>query len=256
MIHMKRKKNNKRTIWKDSAEILLDLFYPPRCPICDRILKRQEKHCCQECMSGLPWIGKQYCLKCGKPVAGDTQEYCPDCQKYEHFFDQGTAPFVYSDALRHSIYRMKHENRRDYLDFYAWTMAAACRRYLRSWRPQLILPVPMHRKRKRKRGYNQSELLAKKISRYLGIPYDAELLKCVRETGEQKTLGRRERMQNLKGSFSVTKELNGIKNILLVDDVYTTGSTIDEIGRTLKDAGAERVFFVVLCTGKGKILYP
>ncbi len=250
------KNKHKTSFWKDSAELLLDLFYPPSCPLCDEILKKGEKYCCKECGQKLPWIGADYCLKCGKPVSDDTQEYCPDCLKFEHYFDQGTAPFVYKGDLRHSIYRMKHENRRDYIDFYAWVMAASCKRYLNVWRPDLILAVPMQKKRKRKRGYNQSELLGKKISQYLDIPFEKDVLQCTRQTEEQKTLGRKERMKNLRGSFSVKKELNGIQNVLIADDVYTTGSTMDEISRVLKQAGVKHVFFVVLCTGKGKNLYP
>lgn len=250
------KTKERGNIWKDSAEILLDLFYPPRCPICDSILEKEENYCCRTCFQNLPWVGREYCMKCGKPVAGDTQEFCPDCLKYKHYYDQGTAPFVYTGQLRHSIYRMKHENRRDYLDFYAWAMAAACRRFLRIWMPDLIVSVPMYKKRKRKRGYNQSDLLGKKISQILGIPYNAECLVCTRKNSEQKMLNRQERMQNLKGSFSIKQKVTGVENVLVVDDVYTTGSTIDEISRILKAAGIKRVFFVVLCTGKGKNLYP
>lgn len=265
MIRMKRREHSyekRRTdfglknLWRDSAEILLNLFYPPRCPLCDAVLKNGEKYCCRNCFQNLPWIGSEYCLKCGKPVSDDTKEYCSDCLKYEHYFDQGTAAFVYKGDLRHSVYRMKHENRRDYIEFYAWIMAASCKRYLNVWHPDLILSVPMQKMRKRKRGYNQSELLGKKISQYLGIPFVKDVLQCSRKTEEQKTLGRKARMKNLYGSFFVKKDLNGIQNVLIIDDVYTTGSTMDEISRTLKQAGVKHVFFVVLCTGKGKNLYP
>lgn len=252
----KKRMTERNSFWRDSAEILLDLFYPPRCPLCDAILKRNETHCCRACFQRLPWVGENYCLKCGKPVSDDTKEYCPDCLKYEHYFDQGTAPFVYHGDLRRSIYRMKHENRRDYIDFYAWSMAVSCKHYLDRWKPDLILPVPIQKNRKRKRGYNQSELLGRKISRYLSIPFDSDVLQCIRKTDEQKMLDRKARMKNLKGSFAVKKNLKGIQNVLIVDDVYTTGSTMDEISRVMKQAGVRHVFFVVLCTGKGKNLYP
>ncbi len=241
-----------RLLQAQGRTVLLDFLYPPRCPVCDGILKTSLQRCCDDCRKSLPWIHGVVCMKCGKPVGDETQEYCSDCRKTKHFFDQGTAPFTYSGGIRRSVYRMKFENRRDYLDFYAESMSAACAGYLERWRPDLILPVPMHRSRRRKRGYNQSELLAERISRLTGIPCDCEVLRCIRKTSAQKSLGRRERLRNLQGSFEVCGMFREGARILVVDDVYTTGSTMDEISRVLKNAGVRYVYFVVLCTGKGK----
>lgn len=117
----------------------------------------------------------------------------------------------------------------------------------------MIAAVPMHRSRRRKRGFNQAELLAKKISLRTGIPFDRKMLRCSRKAGEQKTLNRKERLSNLRGCYEVGSKIPKGKRVLIVDDVYTTGSTMDEISRILKKFGAESVYFVVLCTGKGKI---
>lgn len=191
------------------------------------------------------------CMKCGKPVGQET-EYCEDCQRQKHIFSQGTAAFTYSDGLPNAVYRMKFQNRRDYLDFMADAMTLALKRQLLFWKPQLILPVPMHWKKRARRGYNQSELLAKKISERIGIPIEKNWAVCVRRTGEQKRLNRRERQKNLRDSFQIQTDFTGIQRVLLADDVYTTGSTMDELARVLRAEGVLEIYFVVLCTGKGK----
>lgn len=263
---------------------ILQWLYPPRCPICDEIWnpkteKREQTHskdkaapqgrktavitthtaqrihpdqyCCPSCREKLPWIREAVCMRCGKPV-GDEQEYCEDCQKQKHLFLQGTAAFTYSGGLPNAVFRMKFQNRRDCLDFFADAMVLALQKHLQQWRPQMILSVPMHWKKKARRGYNQSELLAQKISERLGIAAEKNWAKCIRRTGEQKRLNRRERQKNLRNSFQITRELCGITRVLLVDDVYTTGSTMDELTRILQREGVQEVYFVVLCIGKGK----
>ena len=180
------------------------------------------------------------------------QEYCSDCKRQNRYFDGGAAAFVYTGEMRRCVYRMKFGNRRDYIDFYAEAMVTACEKKLRLWRPERIVPVPMHPSKKRKRGFNQSELLAEEISRLTGIPVERKMLRCVKKTSDQKKLGRKERMNNLKGAFEIRSYPEHLSRILVVDDVYTTGSTMDEVSRILKQAGAGHIFFIVLCTGKGK----
>ena len=108
-------------------------------------------------------------------------------------------------------------------------------------------------KEKRCRGYNQAELLAEEISRLTGIRAEKNVLRCTRMHSEQKMLSRKDRRKNLKGCFAVSEECQKqFARVLLVDDVYTTGSTLDEIADVLKRAGVKQIFFVVLCIGKGK----
>lgn len=191
-------------------------------------------------------------MKCGRPIGDEGQEYCEDCAVQKHFFDRGVAAFTYTGAMRHSVYRMKAANRRDYLPFYAESMSRALLPYLGRWRPEVIVPVPMHPRKRRLRGYNQSELLAEEIGKITGIPMISDLLCCTRLVPSQKALDRQERLRNLRGSFSLNRAATGISRVLLVDDVYTTGSTMDELSRVLRAGGVQTIFFVVLCTGKGK----
>lgn len=231
---------------------LLKLLYPPRCILCDEVLHLREHGCCSSCSAHLPWITGPVCMKCGKPVASAEEEYCDDCMKYPHEFDCGAAPFTYTGRMVQSVVRMKFGNRRDYIAFYAEAMEPALQSRLERWRPQAIIPVPMHPKKKRRRGYNQAELLAEELSRRTGIAYEGSLLRCVKMTAPQKQLGRMDRRKNLRGSFVMSRQRTGLERVLIVDDVYTTGSTIDEISRVLKEDGIRHTFFIVLCTGKGK----
>ncbi|MCD7765561.1 MAG: ComF family protein [Lachnospiraceae bacterium] len=277
------------------------LLYPPRCPVCDELCPTRSvfkwakrfaadrrkgafpelcpintsDFVCGSCREKLPWVTEPACMKCGKPVGGAETEFCRDCAQTRHLFDQGRAAFTYTGAMRHSVYRMKAQNRRDYLDFYAAAMVRAGSRYLEVWRPEVIVPVPMHWKKRAARGYNQSELLALRISRLTGIPCDRKLLRCVRYTGVQKELGREERLRNLRGSFEVRMPAEGLcrpesehssnltdagrgipARVLLIDDVYTTGSTMDEAARALRAAGVRQIFFLVLCTGATEVHNP
>lgn len=253
-----------------------ELLYPSRCVICDEILRKGENGCCRDCAPLLPWVangvkrispGRPFlppqarrgngftaaqCMKCGRPVEDESEEYCEDCRTTEHCFDRGAAAFIYTGALRHSVGRMKFSNRRDYIPFFARAMVKALGPHLSDWRPQLILPVPMHPWKRRRRGYNQSELLAAEIGRLTGIPMDKNLLRCVRLTPSQKQLDRRERMRNLRGCFEARAPFPPVSRVLLVDDVYTTGSTLDEVSRVLRTCSVKDIYFVVLCTGKGK----
>ncbi|MCD7820469.1 MAG: ComF family protein [Lachnospiraceae bacterium] len=256
-----------KTTAQKAGETGMKLLYPQRCPFCDCILtgrQKDRKQVCEKCREKLPWVTEPACMKCGKPVESPEKEFCEDCSRTKHLFDRGRAAFTYTGLVRGSVYRMKFQNRRDYLDFYAEAIVCVGGKYLRIWRPEVIVPIPMHWRKRAARGYNQSELLAGKISRITGIPCERKLLRCGRFTGSQKELGRRERTKNLRGSFFVSPEKkaglinSGRENrklpssVLLVDDVYTTGSTMDEAARALREAGVRQIFFFVLCTGKGK----
>lgn len=138
------------------------------------------------------------------------------------------------------------------MPFFAQSMARPLTGCLGRWQPEVILPVPMHPRKRRRRGYNQSELLAKELARLTGIPMKKDALRCVRLTADQKRLNRRDRQENLRGSFIAEQSFTVFRRVLLVDDVYTTGSTMDELSRVLKHRGVQRVYFVVLCIGKEK----
>lgn len=230
---------------KRAGKSALGILYPPRCPLCDRIIPVGKDRVCGECRGELPWIIQPYCLKCGKMLDRSEKEYCDDCLKRAHDFTQGIAAFRYAGKMRDSVQRMKFSNRREYLDFYAEAMVWRAERWLFLWRPQRIIPVPMHWMKKNRRGFNQSELLAKKIGSLTGIPVMPHAVRKRKNTKDQKKLSGQERRTNLKNAFEVSEDLSDVQSVLVIDDVYTTGSTMDEISRVLKSAGVRNVFFLV-----------
>lgn len=234
------------------GNVLLDLLYPRRCPICEQILEGRAERVCPSCQRRLPYIREPLCKKCGKPLEREEQELCRDCGKARHSFVCGRSVFLYEKAFRRSVNRMKFQNRREYLDFYAQEMAGAGEKYLKRWNPAVILPVPMNARKRRERGFDQSRLLALKLSRLTGIPADTKSLMRIRYTLPQKSLDARQRKENLKDAFALRENAGIPEPVLLVDDIYTTGATIDEISNVLHKNGIHQIYFLVLCTGKGK----
>ena len=116
---------------------------------------------------------------------------------------------------------------------------------------RIIIPVPMFKKKEKQRGYNQAALLAADLSRMTGIPYSEEMLIRVRKTSPMKDLERKDRLRNLKEAFSIREPLSSIHKVLLIDDIYTTGATMDECSLILKDSGAREVYGIALCIGNG-----
>ena len=232
---------------KRFLEKMSDIFYPRRCPVCQKILKDQKSMICPQCETMLHPIGHPRCFKCGKPV--EKGEFCRDCQKRKHMFEQGRGIFVYDSSMRRSVTRYKYYGCREYGDFYAKAMYRYAKMELREWKPDLIVPVPVHRSKERMRGFNQAAYLAERISRYTGIPADMGLVQKNIKTKSQKKLNALQRRKNLEKAFCVTGDVRG-KDILVIDDVYTTGSTIDAMASCLKKKGAENVYFLTVCIGR------
>lgn len=232
---------------KRFLEKMSDIFYPRRCPVCQKILKDQKRMICTQCETMLHPIGHPRCFKCGKPV--EKGEFCRDCQKRKHMFEQGRGIFVYDSSMRRSVTRYKYYGCREYGDFYAKAMYRYAKMELREWKPDLIVPVPVHRSKERMRGFNQAAYLAERISRYTGIPADMGLVQKNIKTKSQKKLNALQRRKNLEKAFCVTGDVRG-KDILVIDDVYTTGSTIDAMASCLKKKGAENVYFLTVCIGR------
>lgn len=149
------------------------------------------------------------------------------------------------------MYELKYCHNRDVAEFFGKALAAEFGDYIRGVGIDAIVPIPLHRKRKRQRGYNQAELIANELSRVCGIPVYPNLLKRVRVTRAQKELNDAERKNNVKNAFQLCK--NGVKlnQILLVDDIYTTGATLDAAVRPLLESGAQAVYGVTVCVGRG-----
>ena len=182
-------------------------------------------------------------MKCGKPLEAAEAEYCRDCSRRQHAFVRGRALLSYRGPVKLSLYRMKYGNRREYARVYGQTMAHRLGPWICQCGIGLIIPVPLHPSRKRKRGYNQAELLAKQVAKPLSLPCEATLRKrwFVGKQSAQKDYAARQ--SNAKDAVlpKGSVDLTG-KSVVLVDDIITTGATAAAAVKALREMGASRVY--------------
>ena len=233
-------------MFKDRAEWLLDLVFPPRCPLCDRILLKEEGMICASCKKLLPWSSEPRCGKCGRKLTDKRTEYCRGCCGTSHHFVQGECTFVYEGNLRDSILRMKFENRREYIPFFFFFMAQFHEAFLARVKPQTLLPVPLYEEKRKERGFDQCALLAKELSGLTGIRCADRSVVRIKKTKAQKGLDYAARQQNLEGAFQIVDGTELREPLLIVDDIFTTGATIDSLSGALKKNGYSQIFFLAL----------
>lgn len=232
-----------------------DFIFPPRCPICNRVRLPWEERCCPACRMSLKMVGDHYCFYCGRQVL-EQEEYCLRCKKKQPVYDRGFSVFLYEGALKESLMGFKFQGREWNGQFYADEIVRYHGDELAAFGAEAIVPVPIHRKKLRKRGYNQAEVLAKHIAGKLNLPCRSGLLVRKIYTTPQKELGETDRLRNLMNAFAISdskreKKRMTPKSVILVDDILTTGSTLEVCGRILKRAGVERIAVVTVCTGSG-----
>lgn len=175
-----------------------------------------------------------------------------DCARHPKAFERGMALLNYEEASRRSMAAIKYKNKREYLDFYADCMVSEYGERIRRIAPDALVPVPIHKKRMRERGFNQAEVLAEKMSVKLEIPVCADRLIRRKNTDPQKELSAAERLENLKDAFAVLGSLSHLEKVLLIDDIYTTGATAQACTLALKKAGVRQVFLLTICIGSGE----
>lgn len=197
-------------------------------------------------------------MKCGKPIQNEEQEYCYDCSRFEYAFEQGYSLWLHHQPVSGAIYQYKFHNKRCFANIFAKEMVKNYGWAIRKWEIDAILPVPLHRSKRRKRGYNQAEILAKEIAKEWNlegvgkeIPVLNDVVFRVKKTKPQKTLDDVERQKNLQHAFAVASDWKPLKNILVIDDIYTTGATIEKIAEKLKEAGVQNVYFLTISIGQG-----
>lgn len=236
------------------GNMLVDIIFPPACPVCGSPLdynKGRKERICRKCADKLEYIKEPYCMKCGKQIEEEKEEYCYDCQRKKHSYDRGIAVYQYTEAIKQSIYRFKYQGKREYASFYAREAAKRYGRLIAEWKIDVIIPVPMYKPKKRRRGYNQAELIAQELGKYLNISVNTEVLERFRKTIPMKELNDVERIKNVENAFNIKTNVVKYKKVLLVDDIYTTGATIDQCSKILKEHGVEKVYFFCLSIGKG-----
>lgn len=231
---------------------ILDFLYPPKCPLCGVQLLGQGEDICRKCEEEVQKIGEHFCLKCGKMLEETGREFCRDCEKQPHFFVQNRGLFPYHGRLKGSIYRYKYQNQRYYAEYFAKELAAEFGSRIKSWGVEALIPVPLHRSRKKKRGFNQAELLLKYMEKPLGIPLYGEYVLREKKTLPQKYLNQAGRQKNLKNAFKIAPNSVKLNKVLVCDDIYTTGSTLDAVAQALMEAGVKEVYGLCICIGEGR----
>ncbi len=213
----------------------LDLLFPPKCALCG---VEAPEPVCEDCRGKMALLGAPFCRKCGLPADGAVAR-CLQCRQY-YTFDSARSAGWHEEGLREAIHLLKYQGRRGLAKPLARIMAES--RAGQGISAEAIVPVPLHRSRLRSRGFNQSELLARELSVSYGIPVLPNALIRRRDTPPQVGRSAEERLESLRDAFEVRhpERVAGL-NLLVIDDVFTTGSTASEVSRTLKLSGAGRI---------------
>lgn len=220
---------------------LLCVVFPARCACCNRIIKAG-KHICEDC-DDLLERAEELCLTCG-----NNSDRCA-CKKRKFLFDAITAPFYNSGSAQNGIYGLKFKNRLHSAVFFADNMVENLVKVFPDVLYDVVTCVPMSSKSLRKRKYNQAQVLAKLVAEKLGLEFRPELLKKIKNNLPQHTLKFNRRVENVEGVYSASDEAESLR-VLLVDDIKTSGSTLNECAKQLKLRGAKSV--ICLCALVGK----
>ncbi len=215
----------------------ISLFFPNRCYVCGDVIGWQQ-HICPRCYDKVPYILPPICAHCGRSKADCV------CRGHKRSYERCVSPLYYDNELKMAIYQLKTYGYRQVVDSLAMEMAEVIRREYGGITFDAIVPVPLHRSTLSARGFNQAELLGRSLSTCVNSPVRA-MLKKLYATKPQKTLTMQQRSGNLLGAFDVIEDapIDGA-TVLLVDDVVTTGSTLDECAKMLKLYGAKEVYAV------------
>ena len=236
------------------SEIVIGFLYPSRCALCGRLIESENDGVCDECYERLPFINDTRCIRCSKSIE-ENELLCTDCSKIEHCYTQGFAMWKYDKTTKKIISRLKYDGVRDLSLFISRELAYRSRNMIKKWTPDAIIPVPLHPSKKRRRGFNQAALIAGGVGKTYGIPVVDDVLFRSHKTLAQKHLDNTDRMSNLKGAFYVDAgklaKYRKQRSVVVVDDIYTTGSTIDGCANALLECGVEKVYFLCACIGMG-----
>ncbi len=231
------------------SNCLLDMLFPEGryCIVCRHKLVGGQHILCLDCESRIKPILPPICAMCGRSV-NKSGKLCGDCMNQKRSFVQARSFGEYDGVLKKVIHEFKYHGRRELADFIGYKMLSVFEGL--GW-PEfdVIVPVPLHKKRQKERGFNQAYLLAAYLGKKIGLPVCNDIVR-VKHTEHQTLLSRHQRSKNLKGAFQLidSSRIKG-KTVLLVDDVYTTGSTADECSATMREAGAKHIYVLTCARG-------
>jgi ComF family protein len=231
------------------VKALLDFFFPPLCHVCRSFIPDAGAlHICPSCREEMPLVESPLCTVCGIPFTGAGGDHpCGDCLTDKPAFDIARAALLYEGKSRELVHSFKYSNKTRLRRPLALLAAEGLTEFVVSRSPDLIVPVPLHVRRLRTRGFNQAVLLGELLARIWKLPLARRALQRVRWTEPQITLSASERRDNVRGAFAVqdAAAVSG-KHVLLLDDVLTTGSTVQECSLVLKGAGAAAITVITI----------
>jgi len=230
-----------RAQWAVSAvKKVGSVIYPNVCLHCNNV-GHNEMDLCELCFQNLPWVGFA-CQQCALPLPNSNSNSCGACTNRDLFFDYASAPFQFDGFIRDAIYQFKFNQKLNQ----GKLLAQLLLQHIEGQQlevPDLIIPVPLHKKRMQQRGYNQALEIARIVSKNLGSELDYKAVYRNRDTSVQMELPAKQRHKNVKDAFSLKIGAGDLadKHVCIIDDVMTTGNTVNEVGKCLKISGVKSV---------------
>lgn len=250
-------------ILKDAFGALVSVVFPGPCRICGQALTNASRvPICLECLDGFAQIEEPMCRCCCRPFVFEAappagEPLCRLCRAKFYAFDRARSFAIYNDALIEAVLLLKYDEVTRLGDWFAARLAEMVERERQEWRVDVVVPVPLHRDRQRERGYNQAELIARPLAKRLGLKLERYLLARTRPRPPQLVLSRTEHWRSVRGAYA-TREGLKVDNlrVLLIDDVLTTGATLDACARVLKKAGAAAVLGLTVARVRSAGMVP
>ncbi len=240
----------------EAADALASIFLPAGCRLCEELLTRASRlPICEQCLTSFARIADPLCSVCGLPLDAlpvhhpspaapvpAEETLCPACADDTFHFDRARSFARYQESLVRAIVLLKFEEMDPLADWFADRLTGVVRLHAKELAADIVVPVPLHKTRRRERGFNQAELLAKRVAKRLGLPHQGVLLVRKRPRPDKHLLTSRERWEAVRGAFATHPGSQVDKRrVLLVDDVMTTGATLDACAKALREAGASAV---------------
>ena len=233
------------TVLRDLLAGFTDLVYPACCILCKNNLGPLEKtpQLCFACQSKLEKNRPPFCRRCSRPLENPAHHFCRNCQIMPLEFTQAWGVFLYNDTMQRLLHLFKYGHKTSLRHFFFHQINVFAQHYnLNLSAYDVIVPIPLHSTRQRERGYNQSFLIAQMLTEEFRIPLVSHNLIRVRHTPNQARLSQKERWTNIEAAFKMKRpKMFHHKNILLVDDLYTTGATVSQAAKILKTAQAKTI---------------
>ena len=214
---------------------LLHIFFPNKCPCCKRVIPPTDLFC-NECFEKFDLIKGERCKICY-----NLKEKC-DCKAHPKFYFRSVAPFVYKPPLKNAILHIKWFEDKRVVEFFVKYMLDIIAKKYKNTKFDAIIPVPMYKRKQRRKGFNQTELICDELSKQLNVPVLKKALIQYKASQPQHSLTFKERRKNVKGIYKANPIPIEIQRVLLVDDIMTSGATLNECAKVLRIEGVTKIY--------------